>query len=136
MRDYVKKNWKSLLAAAIIILMPIAVGVALWDRLPEQMATHWGLHGEANGWTSRRGAVFGMPLFLLAIHVIGVMVSETNGKNNGQNPKALRLMHFLCPALSLLVSAVMYGYALGYNMNVETAAPLVLLNNQAEFASM
>ena len=50
-----------------VILMQMLVGVLLWNRLPETMATHFDFHNEPNGWSSRTFAVFGMPLVLLGL---------------------------------------------------------------------
>ena len=42
------------------------------------MATHWGFDGTANGWSSRGMAVFGLPLFILALHLI-CFYAESHG---------------------------------------------------------
>ena len=123
MLETMKKNAKPLLAAAVIILLPVLIGVILWNRLPETMATHWDFEGNANGWSGRAFTVFGIPACLLALHVFCVLVSESNGNSCGQNPKLLRIMHGLCPVISLLLAATIYPYALGHEMNM---APMAL----------
>ena len=47
----IKKNKKIIIAANIVTLMPILAGLLLWNRLPDQIAVHWGLDGNANGWS-------------------------------------------------------------------------------------
>ena len=59
----IKKNKRTLVAGSIVILLPILLGLFLWDRLPDQMVTHWGFDGTPNGWSSKTFAVFGLPLF-------------------------------------------------------------------------
>ena len=70
MREAMKKNWKGMLLAAVIILLPMVVGVVLWDRLPDPMATHWDFAGNADGWTSRAFTVYGIPLVMLALQIL------------------------------------------------------------------
>ena len=57
-----KINKKELLLTSPVCLLPLLAGVALYPRLPETMATHWGFDGTANGWSSRAATVFGLPL--------------------------------------------------------------------------
>ena len=44
-----------------------AVTVAVYDRLPLRMATHWDLEGNANGWMPRAMGAFFAPVFALAL---------------------------------------------------------------------
>lgn len=126
MMETLKKNGKSLLVAAVVILLPMLAGIILWDRLPERMATHWGIDGTPNGWSSRAFTVFGLPLVLLAIHVLCIVMSGASAATNGQNPKLLRVMYMVCPAVSLIVSAAVYPYALGMEIGIAFMALLFL----------
>lgn len=113
-----KKNKGLMALTSLIILLPMAAGILLWDRLPEVMATHWGTNGEANGWSSRPVAVFGMPLLLLAVHWIGMWVTDLDSRNKTQNPKVRNLMMWLLPAISLLGNGSTYAAALGQEMDI------------------
>ena len=129
MRGYFEKNkWRLLahIVVAVVTLLPMLAGVLLWDRLPEQVATHWGADGEANGWSSRAFAVFGLPLFLLALYFVCVAVSERGGTIAGNNPKLMRIMHGLCPAISLIGGFAIYSHALGVSFDMNTPALLLL----------
>ena len=61
-----KDNKKTLIITSILTILPILIGVFFWNRLPDVMATHFGANNEANGFTSKAFAVFGLPLILLA----------------------------------------------------------------------
>jgi uncharacterized membrane protein len=41
------------LAAAVIILATLAGIVVGYPKLPDQIPTHWGLHGQVNGWSPK-----------------------------------------------------------------------------------
>ena len=49
MREFLTKNKWTLVVTSVIILLPIVVGVLLWDKLPEQVPYHWGINGEVDG---------------------------------------------------------------------------------------
>lgn len=113
-----KKNKGLMALTSLIILLPMAAGILLWDRLPEVMATHWGTNGEADGWSSRPVAVFGLPLLLLAVHWIGMWVTGLDSRNKTQHPKVLYMMMWLLPAISLLGNGSTYAAALGWEMDL------------------
>lgn len=57
-----KQYKKELIVSTLLALLPIAAGLLLWNRLPGQLATHWGMHG-ADRWSGKSAAVFLQPLF-------------------------------------------------------------------------
>ena len=118
-----KINKKELLLTSLVCLLPLLAGVALYPRLPETMATHWGFDGTANGWSSRAATVFGLPLFILALHLI-CFYAESHGTNRNMNPVLRTVMLWICPAMSLLGSALTLGTGLGYEMHISTVVPV------------
>lgn len=52
-----KQYKKELIVSTLLALLPIAAGLLLWNRLPGQLATHWGIHG-ADRWSGKAAAVF------------------------------------------------------------------------------
>ena len=61
-RDLIMKSYKkTIIITTLITLLPILFGLALWNKLPDTIATHWGADGQANGWSSKAFAVFGLP---------------------------------------------------------------------------
>ena len=47
-----KQYKKELIVSTLLALLPIAAGLLLWNRLPGQLATHWGMHG-ADRWSGK-----------------------------------------------------------------------------------
>ena len=108
-----------LVITSAVILMQMLVGVLLWNRLPETIATHFDFHNEPNGWSSRTFAVFGMPLVLLGLHWMCILLSGLPGfAKAGSSPKLQRLLLLVIPAVSLLVTVLVYGYALGASFSI------------------
>ena len=121
-----KKNKGLMILTSVIILLPVLAGILLWDRLPERMATHWGGNGEADGWSSRPVAVFGLPLFLLAIHWLGVWMTGQDRRNRNQNEKVLQMMFWIAPVISLFGMGSTYASALGQPPRIDRLAMLLL----------
>ncbi len=114
----IRKNLKKLLLTSAVILLPILAGVILWDKLPDSVPVHFGPTGEADGFASRGVAVFVMPLFLLAIHWLCTLATAADPKNKNIDKKALGLVLWICPMISLLVNGVVYVTALGIAINI------------------
>lgn len=116
----IKNNKWKLIISSVIILLPILLGFIFRNELPEQMTTHWGADGNADGWSSRLFAVFGLPLIILAIHWFCVFFTAKDPKNKGQNNKVFGLVLWICPALSLFANGIVYSAAFGKEFNSET----------------
>lgn len=112
-----KENKKTLLITSLIILLPILAGLLLWDRLPDTVATHWGTDGNADGWSSKTFAVFIPPLFMLVCHWLCMFVTASDPQNKKRNKKAQKLVLWTVPFVSLFSSAMLYGTALGAELN-------------------
>ena len=48
-----KEHKGKLIFSSLLVLLPLAAGLLLWNRLPEQLPMHWNAAGEIDGWGSR-----------------------------------------------------------------------------------
>lgn len=114
----IKQHKTTLILTSIVILIPIIVGMILWNQLPETIATHWGTNNEPNGFSSKPVAVFGIPAVLLGFHWLCVIVTKFDKKSKNINSKVLSLVLWICPVLSLLMSTIVYLTAMGKEIKV------------------
>lgn len=121
-----KKNKWKLVVTSMIILLPVLFGLIFWNVLPDVMTTHWGADGEANGWSSKPFAVFGLPCVVLAIHWLCVLATSKDPKNKNQTPKVFGMVLWLCPILSLFAGGVTYADAFGKSFEIETLTLLLI----------
>lgn len=108
----IKQYKKELIVSTLLALLPIAAGLLLWNRLPGQLATHWGMSG-ADRWSGKAAAVFLRPLLLLAAHYLVLFLVFRDAKNRNQSRKVVGLLFWIIPAVSILVSGITYAVALG-----------------------
>lgn len=52
---------------AFLVALSVAVSVYAYPRLPARVTTHWDIHGQPNGYSSRLFAAVFFPLLLLAL---------------------------------------------------------------------
>ena len=122
----IKKNLKTLIVTSILIVLPVLAGIILWDRLPEQMATHWNAAGDIDGWTSKPFTVFGLPLILLAAQWLCVLGTLADPKKENHPVKVLHLVLWIIPVLSLVLGTITYATALGKAVQVEVIMPILI----------
>ena len=122
----IKKHWKLLILTSIITLLPILAGIILWEQLPQQLPIHWNTNGEADGWSSKSFAVFGLPPLLLFIQWIGVFAIVADPKKKNHSDKVLHLSFWIVPVLSMMSAATIYVTAIGKELMVGAIAPVFL----------
>ena len=120
-----QNKWKIILSS-LAILLPVLYGVIMWDQLPAVFPTHWGADGVADGFSGKAFSVFGVPGILLAVHLLCVAITCLDKKQLGQNRKALGIVFWIIPALSLLVSGIMYRAAVGGELELVLVIPALL----------
>ena len=113
-----KENKWKILITTLIILLPILVGCILWDRLPDTIATHFGVDNEPNGWNSKTFAVFGLPGVMAALHLFCLIATSVDPKQKNIGKKALGIVFWIMPATSLIMCTMTYAIALGVRVDV------------------
>lgn len=122
----IKKNLPKLIITSLIILIPIVIGLILWDKLPDQVPMHWSAQGEVDGYGTKFQAVFLMPLVLVAFHWICVLGTSLDPKKQNINDKIFTLVLWIIPVISLLCNSMVFATALGHKVSVEIIMPLFM----------
>lgn len=122
----IKRYRNLLIITSIVILLPAVVGVVLWNDLPDTMATHWGTDNEANGWSPKWFAVFGIPAIMLALHWVCTIATAADHANRATNGKLTRLVLWIIPVFSLFAAGSVYPAALGREVDVRFLSQAVI----------
>jgi len=122
----IKENRKLLTLTSLVMLLPAAIGLLLWKQLPQQIPFHWDINGNIDNWASKPVAVFAMPALMLALQWLCVLVSGADPKHKNYSPKMITLMLWICPAIELVLTTLIYTAALGHSPKVEIILPLLM----------
>ena len=114
------KNKKYWLITSAVTLLPIILGLLLWDQLPDKLPTHFGVDGAADGWGSKGFAVFGIPAMWLIFHLITWGVTRLDKQNRGHNEKVLNLVGLTFPTMSIAFSVLLYTRALEIELDMSS----------------
>ena len=121
-----KEYKRTLIITSLILLIPVIAGLLLWNQLPEQVPSHWGIDGEVDNWSSKSFVVFGLPALMLVLQWVCVFASMADPKHKNYNSKMLKLVLWICPVISLIMSTLVYTAALGYEIPIEIIMPLLV----------
>ena len=122
----IKNNKLKFIISCVLVLLPIVIGLVLWNELPARVTTHWGADGVADCTMSKAAAIFILPCVLLALNVFLLFISGFDKRYKDQSKKIVGLTFWVMPALSILVNGVMYAIALDVEFNVGLVISLIL----------
>jgi uncharacterized membrane protein len=65
---------KSEILILFLVIVSFAVGIYIYPQMPEQMASHWGIEGQVNGYMFKFWGVFLMPIISLAMAFLFILL--------------------------------------------------------------
>ena len=95
--------------AGLVVAALLALGIALYGALPDQMAIHWNAAGEADNVVGKPVAVLAMP----AVVVFMSVLFEVTGSDVGE-----RIVGSIAMLLLFVVQLMVFGVNLGYDVPI------------------
>ena len=118
---------KSFVITTLLCLVPMALGLALYARLPEQLPTHWDWQGNVNGYMSKPAVVLGLPLFFAAMNGLMHFSLRADPKRANIIGNIRVLIRWTMPVLSLIILPYTYLWALGWQqIPMEKLVPVLV----------
>lgn len=121
-----KINVKILITTSIVCLLPIILGLSFYSKLPEDIAIHWGINNNPNGYFSKPAFIFGMPIIMLALQIFCCIMSDLSDKNPEANKKAITVYKWIIPILTVALYIITIMYALGNNLDIRKITMILL----------
>ncbi len=126
MREYWNKYKWTMLITSVVILLPIVMGVLLWDKLPERVPFHWGINGEVDRYATKPEAVFLMPTIMLGLQWLCTILSQLDPKGKNHNNKTMWLVLWIIPVLNLFLHVMVWLAAFDREINMAVIMPLFM----------
>ena len=121
-----KASKKEKIISILLCLVPVVLGLIMWNDLPDMLPTHYGLNGEPDGFSSKLFAVVGIPCIMAALDVLYLFVLSSDPKADGHSQALSRIMLWFTPGLSCIVVPMCLFAALGKSVNVALIVQLLL----------
>ena len=119
-------KWKVFIITSIICLLPILLGVLLWERLPDEMAIHFNLYGEPDNFASKGFVVFGLPLLMVVLQGVCCFVTDFNLCKHGEIKKLETVTKWIVPCITVVLQFLTLGYGLGWNIDMRKATMIIV----------
>ncbi|MBI3982507.1 MAG: SdpI family protein [Gemmatimonadetes bacterium] len=105
----------------VVAVVAAALSVWAYPQLPPEVATHWNVRGEPDGFSSRFWAVTALPAGILALRgVVAILPSiDPKGANYPKFVETYRLIFNGVLGFMLLVHVVIMANGVGYPVRVD-----------------
>ncbi len=93
------------------------VGILVYDKMPQSMATHWNLQGEVDGYLPRFWGVFILPLLLAGLDALYILIPRWGSLK--ENIRSFITYYHLFAIFSLVFIFGVYIQILLWNVGIE-----------------
>lgn len=116
----------TLILSAILILAALIAGALFWNQLPDQVASHWNVNDQVDGYMPKFWGVFMMPLVTLGMLALFLVIPSIDPlkANIAKFRETFNLFIVLIIAFMLYVHGLTLAWSLGYQSFKISAAML------------
>jgi uncharacterized membrane protein len=111
-------KWKIFIITGLVCLLPILLGISLWNKLPDTMAIHFDIYGEADNFASKGFVVFGLPLLMLFFQAICCFSTDITARKYGEQKNPEAVAKWIIPCITVFLYIITLGYGLGINIDI------------------
>ncbi|MDO4198964.1 MAG: SdpI family protein [Erysipelotrichaceae bacterium] len=110
----------------LVCLIPMVAGLLLYDKLPDTIATHWGMNDNPDGYSSKFAAVFVFPAIMALVNIFVPLIMKADPKEKNMDENLKNVVYWIIPLISLLCSVLTISEGMGIHINISGAVPIVL----------
>lgn len=121
-----KIQWKTLLITSFVCLLPVVLGVALWNQLPDSIPIHFNFYGEPDNFASKPFAVFGLAALMVAMQVFCSLVYDFTEEKQTAPKKLVRVVKWIIPVMALILQPVTFFYSMGLEIDIRRVVVFIV----------
>ena len=121
-----KFKWKIFVITSIVCLLPVLLGIYLWDNLPETMAIHFNVDGAPDNFASKGFVVFGLPMLMVVLQGFCCFINDLNAYKYGERKKFETVTKWIIPCMTVVLQIITLGYGLGWNLDIRKVVSLII----------
>lgn len=119
-------KWKVFVITSIVCLLPILLGVLIWDKLPNVMAIHFNIYGVADNFAPKGFVVYGLPLLMVLLQGFCCFVNDINAFKHGDRKKFEKVTKWIIPCLTVVLQVLTLGYGLGWTLDIRKIVAFIV----------
>lgn len=117
-----KIKFKILFITSLVCLLPMLLGVALWSKLPDSIATHFDINFNPDAYSSKSFFVFGLPVMMAILQIICCIISDLSVPKQHNTI----ISKWIIPLICVLLYISTLGYALGWITDTRLAVSFMV----------
>lgn len=106
------KSNKFLVITTIICILPMILGIVFYNKLPDEVITHWDAEGVADGYSEKNFAVFGMPLIMAGLNILLHFKINNDPKYERMGRMIVLISKLTVPVISVLMISASVIYSI------------------------
>lgn len=115
-------KWKILIKTCLICLLPILLGIILWNKLPDEIAIHFDINNTPDNFSSKGFAVFALPFLMMLLQIICCIINDINAYKHGERKKFEYATKWIIPIMSVILQSTILCYAIGLQLDIRRIA--------------
>ncbi|MDD2402010.1 MAG: SdpI family protein [Clostridia bacterium] len=125
----IKREWYLL----AILLITFIIGIYVYPDLPTNVPSHWNIHGEIDGWSSKTFAVIFYPLLNLILYPLMLIFPKLDPRSDNYSRfagayKAIRIfLHLFLAFIYLLTLVIALGYPIKMDIIVRASISILFI---------
>lgn len=119
-------KWRRFAVTSAVCLLPVLLGLSLWEKLPDVMAIHFDVYGNPDNFAPKGFVVFGLPLLMIALQAFCCFVNDINAHKHGDRKKFETITKWIIPCMTVVLQVVTLGYGLGWNLDIRKVTSLLV----------
>lgn len=119
-------RWKILFITCAVCLMPILLGVYLWEKLPDSMAIHFNISGVPDNFASKGFVVYGLPCLMMLLQIVCCIANDINTHKYGSVPKLEMVTKWILPVIAVVLQVVTLMFNLGWGVDIRKVVVLII----------
>ncbi len=117
---------KTVILTLVVCLLPMIAGAILYSGLPPEIAIHWDINNEPDGFLPKALALFGTPLLFACFQVIICCSLRWKLKKAEDTPKVINVLLWMIPLLMVMAYSFMLVWGFGRTFDVGGIACIVV----------
>ena len=119
-------KWRTFIITSIVCLLPILLGISIWDKLPDTMAIHFNIYGTPDNFASKGFVVFGLPMLMVVLQAYCCLINDINSHKHGDRKKFVTVTKWILPVLTVVLQIITLGYGLGWNLDIRKVVSFIV----------
>lgn len=121
-----KDSMKIVVISVIVCLLPMVLGIILYDKLPEQMPIHFTINDQPDNYAPKNFALFGIPTIMAIVQTLCCIFTRKNIKLDEKKPKIIKILQWIIPIITVLLYVIMVEVPLGSTVYVGKSVCLII----------